>query len=207
MLFTMAKVMVKVIALILQGIEGLIFDFPARPAAAHQVKGIILGDCKIANPGEMLVFVSFDFPVFQKVDPHIWVRLVEGRIIEKAKAMREAIYALLQKDPIGFVDRMERMGMLAETARPEVERRVAAMFERIASDGGALALSGGQVLNIKDEAKKLLSETPGLQLPNDLLLYAKTLSYLFALCERLEPDVDVMKLSVPYLLKFLAGKG
>ena len=76
----------------------------------------------------------------------------------------------------------------------------------IAGKGGALALSGGQVLGIKDEAKRLLSETPGLQLPNDLLLYAKTLSYLFALCERLEPDADVMKLSVPYLLKFLAHR-
>jgi ubiquinone biosynthesis protein len=122
------------------------------------------------------------------------------------RAMRAAILALLQRDARSFVDHMEQMGMLAAGARAEVERRVEAMFERIADEGGALALSGGQVLGIKDEAKRLLSETPGLQLPNDLLLYAKTLSYLFALCERLEPDADVMKLSIPYLLKLLAHR-
>ena len=65
---------------------------------------------------------------------------------------------------------------------------------------------GSQVLGLKDEAKRLLQETPGLQLPNDLLLYAKTLSYLFALAEDLAPEVDVMKISVPYLLEFLGGR-
>jgi ubiquinone biosynthesis protein len=156
------------------------------------------------HPGNLFVLESeereprvlfVDFGLCKQLDPGL------------RQAMREAILALLQKDPAGFVDRMETMGMLAPGARPEVERRVQAMFERITGEGGALALTGGQVLGIKDEAKRLLAETPGLQLPNDLLLYAKTLSYLFALCERLEPDADVMQISVPYLLKFLAGRG
>ena len=155
------------------------------------------------HPGNLFVLESddreprvlfVDFGLCNQLDP------------ELRRALREAILALLQKNPRSFVDRMEEMGMLAAGARDEVQRRVEAMFERIAGKGGALALSGGQVLGIKDEAKRLLSETPGLQLPNDLLLYAKTLSYLFALCERLEPDADVMKLSVPYLLKFLAHR-
>jgi predicted unusual protein kinase regulating ubiquinone biosynthesis (AarF/ABC1/UbiB family) len=66
--------------------------------------------------------------------------------------------------------------------------------------------SGSQVLSLKDEAKRLLEQTPGLQLPDDLLLYAKTLSYLFALGEELDPKVDLMKISVPYLLRFLARR-
>jgi predicted unusual protein kinase regulating ubiquinone biosynthesis (AarF/ABC1/UbiB family) len=61
------------------------------------------------------------------------------------------------------------------------------------------------VLSLKDEAKRLLQETPGLQLPNDLLLFAKTLSYLFALGAALDPETDLMQLSLPYLLQFLAG--
>ena len=125
---------------------------------------------------------------------------------ELRQAIREAIYALLQKQPAAFVDRMEDLGMLAPGSRPEVEHRVRAMFDRITRGGGALSLSGSEVLGIKDEAKQLLATTTGLQLPNDLLLYAKTLSYLFALCERLEPEVDVMRISVPYLLKFLAAR-
>ena len=83
------------------------------------------------------------------------------------------------------------------------------MFERIRRGGGgnaALALGASKVLALKDEAKVLLQETPGLNLPNDLLLYAKTLSYLFALGTELAPEVDMMKLTVPWLLRFLAEK-
>ncbi|MBW2234620.1 MAG: hypothetical protein JRG85_04380, partial [Deltaproteobacteria bacterium] len=60
------------------------------------------------------------------------------------------------------------------------------------------------VLALKDEAKELLASTPGLQLPNDLLLWAKTLSYLIALGQDMAPEVDVVRLAVPYLLRFLA---
>ena len=69
-----------------------------------------------------------------------------------------------------------------------------------------MSAPGSQVLGLKDEAKRLLQETPGLQLPGDLLLYAKTLSYLFALGDELDPEVDLMKLAVPYLMKFLAAR-
>ena len=62
------------------------------------------------------------------------------------------------------------------------------------------------MLPLKDEAKALLQRTEGLQLPNDLLLYAKTLSYVFALGADLAPEVDVLKLSLPYALQFLAQK-
>jgi predicted unusual protein kinase regulating ubiquinone biosynthesis (AarF/ABC1/UbiB family) len=81
------------------------------------------------------------------------------------------------------------------------------MFERLRGESaGPLSLGASRVLALKDEAKRLLQETPGLQLPNDLLLYAKTLSYLFALGAELAPEVDMMKLSVPWLLRFLAER-
>ena len=76
----------------------------------------------------------------------------------------------------------------------------------MAGEGQVLGLGGAQVLALKDQAKRLLEETPGLHLPNELLLYAKTMSYLFALGDQLAPDVDLMKLSVPYLLRFLAQR-
>ncbi|MDH3212391.1 MAG: hypothetical protein OEM05_07880, partial [Myxococcales bacterium] len=66
--------------------------------------------------------------------------------------------------------------------------------------------AGSAVLPLKDEAKALLQTTPGLQLPNDLLLYARTLSYVFAIGVELDPEVDLMKLALPQLLRFLAQK-
>jgi hypothetical protein len=78
------------------------------------------------------------------------------------------------------------------------------LFDRVAAAGGPLGTTGDRVLALKAEAKTLLQQTSGLQLPADLLLYAKTVSYVFALGADLAPDVDVMKLSLPYVLEFLA---
>ena len=43
-------------------------------------------------------------------------------------------------------------------------------------------------------------------LPNDLLLYARTLAYIFAIGRDLDPEVNLMKLALPSLLRFLAQK-
>ena len=117
-----------------------------------------------------------------------------------------AIYALLQRDEGAFLDGMQRMGMIAPGAREGVARAVGEMFRGIAGRGGPLGVPAAQVLSLKDEAKTLLQQTPGLQLPNDLLLFAKTLSYVFALGDELDPEADLMQLSLPYLLQFLAGQ-
>ncbi len=123
--------------------------------------------------------------------------------------MRRAIYALLQRDTERFVHCMDELGMIAIGAQADVRQAVETMLERISHESGGagvLGVGGAQVLGLKDDAKALLQETPGLQLPSDLLLYAKTLSYLFALGDELDPDVDLLKLSTPYLLQFLAQK-
>jgi len=124
---------------------------------------------------------------------------------ELRRAMRRGIYALLQRDADRFVAEMEALGMVAPGAEASVRRAVAEGMARVGAEGAALGLGGGQVLALKDRAKALLEETEGLQLPNDLLLYAKTLSYLFALGDELAPEVDLMKICTPPLLQFLAA--
>jgi predicted unusual protein kinase regulating ubiquinone biosynthesis (AarF/ABC1/UbiB family) len=122
-----------------------------------------------------------------------------------ARELRQGILALLRRDLDAFVAGMSRIGAVAPGAELRVREAVASVFARLAGEaGGPLALSGARVLALKDEAKRLLYETPGLSLPSDLLLYAKTLSYLFALAREIAPDVDPMPLTVPWLLRFLA---
>lgn len=123
------------------------------------------------------------------------------------RELRAGIYALLQGDLEAFLAGMQRMGMIAPGAEPKVRGAVQEMMAGIRGEsGGALAMSGDRVLALKDEAKRLLYETEGLALPTDLLLYAKTLSYVFGLGRDLAPEVDMMRLSVPYLLRFLAAR-
>lgn len=155
------------------------------------------GNLFVIDEPEMSVrprVLFIDFGLSKHLDPALRRELQQG------------IHALLRRDVEGFLDGMDRMGMIAPGARDGVRAAVRAMFDRIAAEGHVLGLGGGQVLALKDHAKRLLEQTPGLQLPNDLLLYAKTLSYLFALGEALDPSVDLMKITVPYLLRFLAAK-
>jgi len=136
-----------------------------------------------------------DFGLSQRLDP------------ELRKEVRQGIYALLKNDLDAFLGGMERMKMIEPGAGPAVRNAVSAMFDRIRNEqGGAMAMSTDRVLALKDEASALLFETPGLTLPLPLLFYAKTLSYVFALGRELAPDVDLMKLAVPYLLRFLAER-
>jgi predicted unusual protein kinase regulating ubiquinone biosynthesis (AarF/ABC1/UbiB family) len=122
------------------------------------------------------------------------------------RELRDGIHALLRRDLDAFVDGMERIGAIAPGHRDEVARAVASMFERIAHAGGGLALGSSQVLSLKSEAVALVRQTPGLRIPIDLLLYAKTLAYVFALGAQLDPSVDMMKLCLPSLLRFLTAK-
>jgi len=140
--------------------------------------------------------VFLDFGLSRRLDPSL------------RDAIRDAIFAVLKRDPGAFVEQMQALGMIAAGAEPAVREAVEAMFSRMGGGGGGgvLGQSGSQVLALKDEAKALLQDTPGLQLPIDLLLYAKTLSYLFHLGESLDPEVDMMKLTVPHLLRFLTTR-
>jgi predicted unusual protein kinase regulating ubiquinone biosynthesis (AarF/ABC1/UbiB family) len=133
-----------------------------------------------------------DFGLSRRLDPSL-----RGEL-------RRGVHALIQRDLEGFLAGMDRLGMIAPGARPEVRRALELMFDRLGGERGALTAPGTAVLSLKDEAKRLLQDTAGLQLPNDLLLFAKTLSYVFALGAELAPEVDLMRLSSPYLLQFLA---
>ncbi len=183
---------------------GAVLEILAR-AYARQVfvDGLFHAD---PHPGNLFVLPPSDDADFRV----LFVDFGLSKHLSPAlrREIRHGLYAVIQRDVDAFVARMDGMDMIAPGAHAGVRTAVESMFGRIAasSEGGALGLAGGQILGLKDEAVTLLRETPGLQLPNDLLLYAKTLSYLFALGDQLDPDVDLVKLTLPYLLRFLAEK-
>ena len=72
----MPKVVLKLISLILEGVERLVFHFPACPSPTHQGVDLVLGDSEVGDPTEMAGFAAPDLPIFQKIDPFILIRLV-----------------------------------------------------------------------------------------------------------------------------------
>jgi predicted unusual protein kinase regulating ubiquinone biosynthesis (AarF/ABC1/UbiB family) len=184
----------KVLEIVVRAYAKQIFEDGLFHADPHPGNLFVL-DEEGASENPRVLFV--DFGLHRRLSP------------ELRNEMRQGIFALMQRDVDRFVERMKALDMIAPGAESGVRSAVSQMLERIADRGGTeawMGAAGGQVLSLKNEAKRLLQETPGLQLPNDLLLYAKTLAYLFALGEEIDRDVDLMKLSVPYLLQFLAAR-
>ena len=54
----MPIVVFKVIPLVLEGVEGLMLNLPARPTAPHNLKPIDFRHPQIGDPGEMLAVVK-----------------------------------------------------------------------------------------------------------------------------------------------------
>ncbi len=145
--------------------------------------------CAARRPRVLFV----DFGLSRRLDPGL------------ARELRLGIQALLRRDLDAFLAGMDRLGMIAPGAQGSVRDAVARMFDRIGAGSIALGMPGSRVLGLKDEAKALLQDTEGLQLPDDLLLFARTLTYVFALGRDLDPEADLLRLSLPYLLQFLAA--
>jgi ubiquinone biosynthesis protein len=181
----------RVIEIIARAYEKQVFADGLFHADPHPGNFFVIDETGAAEEPRVLFI---DFGLSRRLDPTL------------RREMRLGLYALIQRDLDAFIAGMYRMGMITDVAKPGVRSSVQAMFDRIAAASIASGESGARILGLKDEAKALLQQTAGIQLPMDLHFYAKTVSYLFALGEELAPDIDVMKLSLPYLLEFLAQR-
>jgi ubiquinone biosynthesis protein len=182
---------VDVLALVARAYAKQVFVDGLFHADPHPGNLFVVDEAQAATRPRVL-FV--DFGLSRRLDPAL------------RHEIRAAMYALLKRDPEAFLAGMQRMGMITQGFEGEVGAAVHTMFERLSGVDTPLGLGGAQVLSLKEEAKALLEDTRGVQLPNDLLLYARTMAYVFGLGQEIAPEADVMKLCLPPLLQFLAQK-
>src|SRR6266850_2389304 len=115
----MTIIVLKVVALIFQRIERLIFNLPPGSSTPHEVKDITPAHPQIGHPTEVLDLVLTHLPVLDKIDPHIHVRGIERHIIDKPKAMyetRSTVVSLIIGHAAGVLRRLnllEQKGMIA----------------------------------------------------------------------------------------------
>src|SRR5262249_56330218 len=87
------------------------------------------------------------------------------------------------------------------------ETRARAALET-ALDGGAAGALGESVAGIqslKHLGKRLVRESGAFRIPRDLLLWARTLAYVYNLAERIAPGTDPMRRFLPHLLRFVTA--
>src|SRR6267378_5231366 len=114
----MSVVVLKVVALVFQCVERLIFDLPARPPTSHELVDVAPIDPQVRHPTEVLHLGLAHLPVLDEIDPHVLSRAIEWHIVDKAKPMHQtggAIMPLIIADSTRFVGRLhllEQIGMI-----------------------------------------------------------------------------------------------
>jgi hypothetical protein len=120
MFLAQAVVVTEVVALILEGVEGLVFNPPAGSTTTHDLHDVVRGDLKIGDPTEAieddhLLTVGLDLPVLKEVDPQrILTGLVEGDRIDETKAVPSVHLLTVRQHQVRDLSPLGRLVDLAE---------------------------------------------------------------------------------------------
>src|SRR5947209_7325998 len=148
MLLSVAEVVFQLIPLILQGVERLILDLPARATAAHDQPHGVLAQLQVRYPTAVKRDLSIaDFPVFQDVHQHVRIRLIQGDLIQPAKMVDGVVGGVRPGDRLAFTCRERRFHLLEEELMvpglaPRMNRMLWPLSERT---NGALAVKPSPV--------------------------------------------------------------
>jgi predicted unusual protein kinase regulating ubiquinone biosynthesis (AarF/ABC1/UbiB family) len=118
------------------------------------------------------------------------------------EGLRRGALAVLSRDPPGVVDALCELGLIRQRDRPHFQEIVERLAERIPT-GSPQEVNSFSYEEIRDWVWSLLSKIESLQIPNDLILYGRTVALLHGLATRLDPAINVFAVVAPYILQFL----
>jgi len=127
--------------------------------------------------------------------------LAERLAPEVREELRLGLLALLRRDVDSLLAGLSRL----QAVIPGREREARAALESALAAGASNALGAGvaAIQSLKQLGKQLVRESRAFRIPRDLLLWARTLAYVYNLGERIAPGADPMRLFLPHLLRFI----
>jgi ubiquinone biosynthesis protein len=146
---------------------------------------------RLAPPGEAsprLLFV--DFGLARRLDEAL------------RRELRAGMHALLKQDLPAVLEILGRLEALVPGREAQAEQALRRALEGGAA--GALGAGPASIESLKQLGKQLLQESEAFVVPADLVLYARTLAYVYTLADAVAPGVDPMPLLLPHVLRFLA---
>lgn len=127
--------------------------------------------------------------------------LVERLTGEVREELRLGLQALLKRDVGALLAGLVRLR--AVLPGREAEARAALDAALDAGAAGALGANVAGIQSLKQLGKRLVRESGAFRIPRELLLWARTLAYVYNLAERIAPGADPMRLFLPHLLRFV----
>lgn len=118
--------------------------------------------------------------------------------------LRRAVLAVLQRDAQGFLDAMVELNVI-ETAELHKVRHVVDSLASQIKTGSVAEVMQLDYESLARDVARALRDLEALSVPNDLILYGRTLGLLHGLGFKLDPDLPVFEVAAPYLMKFAFG--
>ena len=117
--FAETEVVFEVIALIFQGVECFVLDFPATATPSHQDVGVIRGNRKVGYPGKVLSLAGLGVVLFveQQINFQIQMGLIERGLVEKPESMRDILVFGIFPTEGGRGPLLERLRHIVEQQR------------------------------------------------------------------------------------------
>jgi ubiquinone biosynthesis protein len=130
--------------------------------------------------------------------------LAERLSPEVREELRLGLQSLLKRDVAALLAGLVRLG--AVTPGRETDARAALEAALEAGAAGALGANVAAIQSLKQLGKRLVRESGAFRIPRELLLWARTLAYVYNLAERIAPQTDPMRLFLPHLLRFVTER-
>lgn len=126
------------------------------------------------------------------------------------KALRRGVYAILSRDMDELLASLVSMGLLGPDDGPKVQPYLTKIAERIQVGSmeefrdlqHEMATQARQTFR---EIRELLRSLDKPRVPEDLVLYGRTISLLQGLVAQVAPDLEVFGTMMPFMLRFLGG--
>lgn len=143
----------------------------------------------VDEPGPEPRVLFIDFGLAQRLSPQL------------REELRLGVKALLARDVDALLAGLGRLNALVPGR--EAEARAALVAALDAGAAGALGANGAGIQALTALGKRLLRESRAFRVPQELLLWARTLAHVYALFGRIAPDSDPMRRLLPHLLRFV----
>jgi ubiquinone biosynthesis protein len=143
----------------------------------------------VDEPGPVPRVLFLDFGLAHQLSPEV------------REELRLGLQSLLKRDLDGLLAGLGRLGALLPGR--EAEARAALESALHAGASQALGANVAGIQSLKELGKRLVRDSRAFRIPRELLLWARTLAYVYNLTERIAPGTDPMPLFLPHLLKFI----
>ncbi|MEK7825814.1 MAG: AarF/ABC1/UbiB kinase family protein [Nitrospirota bacterium] len=142
--------------------------------------------------GPRLVFV--DFGLMQRITPQMH------------KGIKKTIIAIIDRDERGVAGGLIDLGFIArEGKRGEVERVIGFLMEKY-REITPREFKDITIDDISEDLDNIFKVYPYIQIPNNFILFGRTVGMLNGLNSKLDPDLNIIELAKPFARRFIADE-